>query len=65
MKLYNMVKAKTGYISDKLFKEAQEVAKHKEKPEDFDTWSKDKQLEYISNVMAVWIINNKGEKKNG
>jgi hypothetical protein len=58
MKLYNLVKAKTGYISDKLYKEALQVAKadvqaHRK---DFDSKSKDKQLEYVAYTMAVYII---------
>lgn len=65
MKLYEMVKAKTGYISDKLWQEALTEAKRdiqrnravvQPKAWEFDTWSKGKQLEYISNVMAVYII---------
>jgi hypothetical protein len=51
-----MVTAKTGYISDKLFKEAQEVAERKEKPVGYDTWSESEKLEYISNVMAVTML---------
>jgi hypothetical protein len=58
MKLYNLVKAKTGYISDNLFKEALSVAKadvqaHKI---DFDSKSKAEQLEYVAYTMAVYII---------
>jgi hypothetical protein len=62
MKLYNLVKAKTGYISQEQWKEALSVAKkdvqaHKAIGNwEFDTWSKEKQLEYVSNVMAVYII---------
>lgn len=55
MKLYNLVTAKTGYISDKLWHEALQQAKtHKQ---EYINMSKAEQLEYISNLMAVWIIN--------
>jgi hypothetical protein len=58
MKLYNLVKAKTGYISYKLYKEALQVAKadvqaHRK---DFDRKSKAEQLEYVAYTMAVYII---------
>ena len=64
MKLYNLVSAKGGYISDKLYHEALTEAKRDIKANramaegtwEFDTWSKEKQLEYVSNVMAVYII---------
>jgi hypothetical protein len=62
MKLYNLVKAKTGYISPEQWKEALSVAKkdvqvHKAIGNwEFDTWSKDKQLEYIAFTMAVYLI---------
>lgn len=56
--LKQMVTAKTGYISDKLWYEALTVAKadvqaHRK---DFNSKSKSEQLEYVSNVMAVYII---------
>ena len=65
MKLYNLVTAKTGYISPELWKEAlteakrdikanREAVKAKGKIWEFDTWSKTGQLEYIANVMAVY-----------
>jgi hypothetical protein len=64
MKLYNLVSAKVGYISPQKWKEALTEAKRDIKANraisegtwEFDTWSKDKQLEYVSNVMAVYII---------
>jgi hypothetical protein len=62
--LSQMVQAKTGYISDKLWHEVLTEAKRDIKANraisegtwEFDTWSKEKQLEYVSNVMAVYII---------
>ncbi len=68
MKLYELVKAKTGYISDNLWQEALTEAKRDIRANraisagtwEFDTWSKDKQLEYGSNVMAVYIIMSNG-----
>ena len=65
MKLYNLVSAKVGYISPQMWHEALAEAKRdiqrnravvQPKAWGFDTWSKDKQLEYVSNVMAVYII---------
>jgi hypothetical protein len=64
MKLYNLVSAKVGYISPQKWKEAILEARRDIKANraisagtwEFDTWSKDKQLEYVSNVMAVYII---------
>jgi hypothetical protein len=61
MKLYNLVKAKTGYISPELYKEALLVAKkdvqaHRAIGCEFDTWSKAQQLEYIAYTMAVYVI---------
>jgi hypothetical protein len=64
MKLYNLVSAKVGYISPQKWKEALTEAKRDIKANraisagtwEFDTWSKEKQLEYVSNVMAVYII---------
>jgi hypothetical protein len=64
MKLYNLVSAKVGYISPQKWQEALTEAKRDIKANraisagtwGFDTWSKDKQLEYVSNVMAVYII---------
>jgi hypothetical protein len=64
MKLYNLVSAKVGYISPQKWKEALTEAKRDIKANraisagtwEFDTWSKDKQLEYACNVMAVYII---------
>jgi hypothetical protein len=63
MKLYEMVKAKTGYISDKLYKEAlveakKDIKSHKEMcPEwEFDKWTKEERLQYVAFVMACWII---------
>ena len=64
MKLYNLVSAKVGYIPPQKWKEALTEAKRDIKANraisagtwEFDTWSKGKQLEYVSNVMAVYII---------
>jgi hypothetical protein len=65
MKLYNLVSAKVGYISLQMWHEALTEAKRdiqrnravvQPKAWEFDTWSKGKQLEYVSNVMAVCII---------
>jgi hypothetical protein len=58
MKLYEMVKAKVGYVGDNLYREALQVAKadvqaHRK---DFDSKSKDEQLEYVAYTMAVYII---------
>jgi hypothetical protein len=55
MKLYNLVTAKTGYISDKLFKEALKVAKSRKA--EYQHLTEAEQLEYIANIMAVWVIN--------
>ena len=57
-KLREMVKAKVGYIGDKLYKEALQVAKadvqaHRK---DFDSKSKAEQLKYVAYTMAVYII---------
>jgi hypothetical protein len=65
MKLYNLVKAKTGYISPELWKDAlkeakrdikanREIVQANQKEWEFDTWSKAKQLEYVSNVMSAY-----------
>jgi hypothetical protein len=62
--LKEMVQAKTGYISDKLWHEALTEAKRDIKANraisegtwEFDTWSKEKKLEYVCNIMAVYII---------
>jgi hypothetical protein len=64
MKLYNLVSAKVGYISPQMWHEALTEATRDIKANraiaqgtwEFDTWSKEKQLEYVSNVMAVYII---------
>jgi hypothetical protein len=64
MKLYTLVSAKVGYISPQKWQEALTEARRDIKANraisagtwEFDTWSKDKQLEYVSNVMAVYII---------
>jgi hypothetical protein len=64
MKLYTLVSAKVGYISPEMWHEALSEAKRDIKANraiaqgtwELDTWSKDKQLEYVSNVMAVYII---------
>jgi len=67
VKLYSLVSAKVGYISPQMWHEALTEAKRDIKANraisagtwEFDTWSKDKQLEYVSNVMAVYIIMSK------
>ena len=59
-----MVHAKVGYISPQMWHEALTEARRDIKANraitqgkwEFDTWSKAKQLEYVSNVMAVYII---------
>ena len=53
--LKEMVKAKTGYISSEQWKEALEVAKSRKA--EYQHLSETEQLEYIANIMAVWIIN--------
>jgi hypothetical protein len=56
MKLYDLVKSKTGYIPPELWKESQE------QPIELPNGTAEEQLIYKANSMAVWIIN-KGEKK--
>jgi hypothetical protein len=64
MKLYNLVSAKVGYISPQKWKEAilearRDIQRNREASKgtwEFDTWDKNKKLEYVSNVMAVYII---------
>jgi hypothetical protein len=58
MKLYEMVKAKVGYVEDNLYREALQVAKADVKAhrKDFGSKSKDEQLEYVAYTMAVYII---------
>jgi hypothetical protein len=63
VKLYNIVKAKTGYIPPEQWKEAIDQIPNIELPEGFGDMTEEEQLQYIANSMAVWIINNKGEKK--
>jgi hypothetical protein len=53
--LKEMVQAKTGYISSEQWKEALEVAKSRKA--EYQHLSETEQLEYIANIMAVWIIN--------
>jgi hypothetical protein len=60
VKLYNIVKAKTGYIPPELYEEA--LSQPITEPEGFTDMTEEEQLQYIANSMAVWIIN-KGEKK--
>jgi hypothetical protein len=61
MNLYNMVKSKTGYISDNLFKEALQVAKSRKA--EYQHLTEAEQLEYIANIMAVWVINEGSKRK--
>jgi hypothetical protein len=62
MKLYDLVKAKTRYITDKLFKEALAEAKKDIKANreisnwGFDKWTKEERLQYVAYAMAVYII---------
>jgi hypothetical protein len=60
MKLYDLVKSKTGYIPPELYEEA--LSQPITEPEGFTDMTEEEQLQYIANSMAVWIIN-KGEKK--
>jgi hypothetical protein len=60
MKLYDLVKSKTGYIPPELYEEA--LSQPITEPEGFIDMTAEEQLQYIANSMAVWIIN-KGEKK--
>jgi membrane peptidoglycan carboxypeptidase len=54
MKLYDLVKAKTGYITPQQYEEA--LAQPITEPEGFSTWAEDAQLQYIADSMAVYII---------
>ena len=53
--LKEMVTAKTGYISSEQWHKALEVAKSRKA--EYQHLSEAEQLEYIANIMAVWIIN--------
>ena len=53
--LKQMVKAKTGYISSEQWHKALEVAKSRKA--EYQHLREAEQLEYIANIMAVWIIN--------
>jgi hypothetical protein len=60
MKLYDLVKSKTGYIPPGLYEEA--LSQPITEPEGFTDMTTEEQLQYIANSMAVWIINNKEGK---
>jgi hypothetical protein len=53
--LREKVKAKAGYISREQWRKALEVAKSRKA--EYQHLSETEQLEYIANIMAVWIIN--------
>ena len=53
--LKEMVKAKTGYISSEQWHKALEAAKSRKA--EYQHLREAEQLEYIANIMAVWIIN--------
>lgn len=56
--LRKMVQEKTGYIPDKHYREALKVARDdiRAHPVDFNRKNKVEQLEYVSNIMAVYIV---------
>ncbi len=62
--LKEMVKAKAGYIPSEQWHKALEVAKSRKA--EYQHLREAEQLEYIANIMAVWIINKdmKGDKEN-
>lgn len=60
--LKEMVKAKTGYISSEQWHKALEVAKSR-KAEYQHLRESAEQLEYIANIMAVWVILEGREKE--
>lgn len=62
MKLYDLVHAKCGYITEEQWKEAIDQIPNIELPDGYGDMTEEEQLQYIANSMAVWIIN-KGEKK--
>jgi len=53
--LKEMVQAKTGYITSEQWHKALEVAKSRKA--EYQHLSEAEQLEYIANIMAVWVIN--------
>jgi membrane peptidoglycan carboxypeptidase len=55
MKLYDLVKAKTGYITPQQYEEA--LAQPITEPEGFADWTAYEQLQYIADSMAVYITN--------
>ena len=59
--LKEMVKAKTGYISKEQWHKALEVAKSRKA--EYQHLREAEQLEYIANIMAVWVILEGREKK--
>ena len=59
--LREKVKAKVGYISSKLWKEALEVAKSRKA--EYQHLREAEHLEYIANIMAVWVILEGREKE--
>jgi hypothetical protein len=58
--LREKVKAKVGYISKEQWHKALEVAKSRKA--EYQHLSETEQLEYIANIMAVWMINEGGKK---
>jgi hypothetical protein len=59
--LKEMVKAKTGYITKEQWKEAIKVAKSRKA--EYQHLTEAEQLEYIANIMAVWVINEGSKRK--
>ncbi|HPL09024.1 MAG TPA: hypothetical protein PLB20_09575 [Clostridia bacterium] len=56
--LREKVKAKVGYISKEQWRKALEVAKSRKA--EYQHLREAEQLEYIANIMAVWMINEGG-----
>jgi hypothetical protein len=56
-----MVKAKAGYISSEQWHKALEAAKSRKA--EYQHLREAEQLEYIANIMAVWMINEGGKGK--
>jgi hypothetical protein len=59
--LKEMVHAKVGYISSEQWHKALEVAKSRKA--EYQHLREAEQLEYIANIMAVWVILEGGEKE--
>ena len=59
--LKQMVTAKTGYISKEQWRKALEVAKSRKA--EYQHLREAEQLEYIANIMAVWVILEGREKE--